>query len=266
VSTVALLAPSGRWPRILATETRAEFLKLVRLPAYVVPAIGFPALFYLVFGLAFSAARPPGASLPMTGYLIATYGTFGVVGAALFGLGVGVATERGQGWLTLKRASPMPPLAYFAAKVVMSMLFGFLIALVLVVMGVTLGHVRLPLVNWLVLVATLVIGATPFCAIGCALGFLVGPNSAPAVTNLVHLPMALASGLWLPVELLPKAVRAISPMLPPYHLARLALGAMGASPTGGGAWGHVAALAGFTVFFLLVAVAAYRRDEGKTYG
>ena len=38
-------------------------------------------------------------------YLLATYATFGVIGAALFGFGVGVAVERGQGWMLLKRAS-----------------------------------------------------------------------------------------------------------------------------------------------------------------
>jgi ABC-2 type transport system permease protein len=86
---------SGRLPRIIAMETKAEFLKVVRLPAYVIPVIAFPALFYLVFGLAFGGApSPSGGALTMSGYMVATYGTFGVVGAALFGLGIGVATER----------------------------------------------------------------------------------------------------------------------------------------------------------------------------
>jgi len=255
---------SGRLPRILAFEIKSEFLKVVRMPAYVIPVVAFPALFYVVFGLAFGGGQPPGMPITMASYLIATYGTFGVVGAALFGLGVGVATERGQGWLTLKRASPMPPLAYFAAKVAMSMLFGAAIAVVLLTLGATVGKVSLPAASWIALVLTLVLGAAPFCALGCAIGFLVGPNSAPPITNLIYLPMALGSGLWLPVEFLPSAIRAIAPALPPYHLARLALGTIGADQSA--ALGHVAALAGFTVLFLLLAVAAYRRDEGKTYG
>jgi len=40
-----------------------------------------------------------------------------MVGAALFGIGVGLAADLGAGWLDLKRASPMPPLAYVLAKV-----------------------------------------------------------------------------------------------------------------------------------------------------
>ena len=44
--------------------------------------------------------------------------------AALFGFGVGVAVERGQGWLLLKRATPMPPLAYLLAKMATAVAFG----------------------------------------------------------------------------------------------------------------------------------------------
>ncbi|MEJ7812842.1 MAG: ABC transporter permease [Gemmatimonadaceae bacterium] len=254
----------ARLPRILAAEIRSEFLKIARMPAYTIPVVAFPALFYGVFGLVFRSGRAGPAAAPMSAYLIATYGTFGVVGAALFGLGVGVATERGQGWLTVKRASPMPAIAYFVAKVAMSMMFGALIAVVLSLMGVVLGHVSMPAERWIALVLTLVLGAAPFCALGCAIGYLVGPNSAPAITNLLYLPMALASGLWIPIEFLPGAIRAIAPALPPYHLSRLALSAIGADTSS--AAGHVAALAGFTVLFVAIAVAAYRRDEGKTYG
>ena len=56
-------------------------------------------------------------------YLIATYGTFGVMGASLFGTASGLAADRGLGWLQVKRASPMPPFAYFIAKVILSMIY-----------------------------------------------------------------------------------------------------------------------------------------------
>jgi ABC-2 type transport system permease protein len=75
--------------------------------------------------------------------------------------------------------------------------------------------------------------------------------------------MSLLAGLWIPVEFMPGFLQAIAPFMPPYHLARLALGAIGV-PTN--ALVHVAALAGFTVVFLAAAVWAYRRDDGRTWG
>ena len=245
-------------------EIKYELLKTLRLPAYVIPTITFPVVFYAFFGLGFGASQQVGG-VTMAAYLLATYGAFGVIGASLFGFGVGVAMERGQGWMLLKRASPMPPLAYFAAKVVMALLFGATILVLLFTLGGLFGGVSLPASSWASLGAILVAGALPFCAFGLALGYFCGPNSAPAVVNLIYLPMAFGSGLWIPVQALPELVGKIALFLPPYHYAQLALKTLGADE-GNPVGSHLSYLAGFTVIALAVAWLGYRRDENKNYG
>lgn len=254
---------SGTLTGVLAAETRSEILKAIRLPAFLVPTIVFPAMFYVLFGLLLNPTTAVGG-VSMAAYLLASYGTFGVVGAALFGMGIGVAAERGQGWLTLKKATPMPPLAYFLAKAVMSMIVGAVIASLLAVLGVAFGGVHLPPGSSMALLMILALGAIPFCAFGCALGYMSGPSSAPMLANLIYLPMSLASGLWIPLEFMPDFARAVAPFMPPYHLAQLAL-----IPINGDASDavlHIAALIGFTALFLAAAVFAYRRDDGRTWG
>jgi len=255
------LAASGTLAGVLVAETRSELLKAVRLPAFILPVLMFPAMFYALFGLLLGTGSAGGMAMPA--YLLASYGTFGVVGAALFGMGVGVAVERGQGWLTLKSATPMPPLAYFGAKLVMSMIIGMLIFALLAILGTVLGGVRLPLASWSTLALVLTLGTIPFCALGCALGYITGPNSAPAIANMIYLPMSLLSGLWIPIEFMPAIVKDIAPFMPPYHIARLALQAIGGAGT---PWSHVAALATFAIAFMVLAVLAYRRDDGRTWG
>ena len=103
-------------------------------------------MFYVLFGLVLNAKETIGGiSVPT--YLIATYGTFGVMGASLFGTASGLASDRGLGWLQVKRASPMPPFAYFAAKVILSMIFSAIVVSLLLVLGIIFGGVRLPLVE-----------------------------------------------------------------------------------------------------------------------
>lgn len=257
---------NGSFAGILAAETRCEVLKAVRLPAFLIPTLVFPAMFYAIFGLVLNGGNPIAAlgGVGMSAYLLATYGTFGVVGAALFGMGIGVAADRGQGWLTLKRATPMPPLAYFLAKTVMSIIVGAAIALLLALLGSVFGGIRLPAASWAMLFGTLTLGTIPFCAFGCALGYLSGPNSAPMLANLIYLPMSLLSGLWFPIELMPRFMQAIAPIMPPYHLARIAL--MPIRGVSADAIVHVAALALSTLLFLGIAVLLYRRDDGRTWG
>lgn len=263
------LTPARSLGRIFALESKYELLKLLRLPAYVLPTLAFPMMFYLLFGVAF---RRAGGPFDMATYLIATYGAFGVMNAALFGFGVGVAMERGQGWMLFKRATPMPPLAWFAGRLAACLLFGAVMVACLFTLAATAGGVRMPLAQWLSLSGVLVAGAVPFSAFGLAIGSWAGPNSAPAVINLLSLPMGFASGMWLPIQMLPGVIKKIAVYLPSFHYAQLALGRLGYSGGVGGV-GHtvpavesVTVLAAFTIASLGLARAGFRRDEGKTFG
>jgi ABC-2 type transport system permease protein len=83
--------------------------------------------------------------------------------------------------------------------------------------------------------------------------------------NLIYLPLSFASGLWFPIEALPKFLQHVATYLPPYHLAQMALGAVGGGHSGSTGH-HLEFLFGFTLLALGVAFLGYWRDEGKTYG
>src|SRR5580700_5935844 len=156
-----------RSPSHIATvylkETKYEFLKSLRLRVYTASVISFPLIFYVLFGLVLNGKEAiSGMGVPT--YMIATYGTFGVMGASLFGTASGLASDRGLGWLQVKRASPMPPFAYFAAKVLVSMGFSAIVVALLMVLGISFGGVRMPLAETAKLIGTLVVGSIPFSA------------------------------------------------------------------------------------------------------
>lgn len=250
--------------RLYALETKYEYLQRVRLRAYVMFALGFPILFYTLFATIFTRGSNA-SSVPFSAYYLATYGAFSVISTALFTFGVGLATERGQGWLLFKRATPMPIEAHFVAKILVSLLLSATIVVVLTACGVLFVGLRLPIAVWARLASTLVAGAIPFCAMGLAIGYWAGPNSAPGLANLINMPMAIVSGLWIPFEFLPAALKRIAPWTPAYHFGQLSLGALGFAPDGT-VTGHVAALAAFSALGLIIAATGYRRDNDATYG
>jgi ABC-2 type transport system permease protein len=270
-TTLTTLVPSGLGRPLSKTlaiyfkEAKYEFLTRLRLRAYSLSTILFPVMFYVLFGLVLNQKDAPVGGTTITTYLIPTYGAFGVMGASLFGTASGLAAERGLGWLQVKRASPMPPFAYFTAKVALGMIFSTIVVLLLLLLGVTFGGVHLSLLEAAKLVATLVAGSLPFCAMGLAIGYFVGPNSAVATINLIYLPLSFCSGLWVPIMFLPKLMQQIAHFLPPYHLAQLALGVVGAGQHESN-WIHWEALIGFSLICLGVARLGFQRDEGKMYG
>jgi ABC-2 type transport system permease protein len=236
-------------------EMRFELVKSLRTPAFAVPTLFFPIMFYLLFGIFLGSMR---GNSQMSQYVFATYGVFGAMGPGLFGFGVSLAIEREQGLLTLKQALPQPPGAYLLARAAMAMLFVAIISLMLTLMAVLFGDVPLTFSQGLRLFLIDVLGALPFCAIGMWLGALVSGAASPAIVNLIFLPMAFLSGLWLPLQFMPKFLVAIAPIWPAYHLAQMALDTVGA-PSVGAYSGHIAVLAATTLGFFLLAM---RRMHG----
>lgn len=256
--------PFGRTLTLYVKEAKYEFLKYLRLPIYSLSTVLFPIMFYVLFGLMMNRQGSINTMTVCT-YLLATYGTFGVMGASLFANGAGVAAERGLGWMQVKKASPMPPFANFVAKFVVAMIFSSIIELGMITLGVLFGGVHLAFATAVKLLATLVVGSLPFSAMGLAIGYFAGPNSAPAVVNMIYLPMSFLSGLWMPLNMLPKVLQRIAVGLPPYHLAQAALRVLWPSGIGGTFRSDWVFLAGFMLLALGVARIGYQRDE-KMYG
>src|SRR5947199_1149609 len=121
--TDAQLARSPQQTAIIyLKEAKYEFLKNLRLRMYTASVLSFPIMFYVLFGLVLNAKEAIGVTRVPT-YLIATYGTFGVMGASLFGTAAGLSSDRGLRWLQVQRASAMPPFASFAPKLFPGIIF-----------------------------------------------------------------------------------------------------------------------------------------------
>ena len=243
--------PRARVVNAYLQEMRTECLRYLRNPGFMLPTLLFPTVFYLMFGV--FLARPGSEA---GRYLLAAYGTFGVMAPGLFGFGVSMAMERENGLLTLKRAMPMPPFAYLAGKMVMAMGVAAGVLTLLVLLAVA-AHVPVTGAQIAALYLSNVPGVLPFCALGLLLGTLVKGQGAPAVINMLYLPMAFLSGLWFPLSSLPKGLQSIAPVLPSYHLNALALDAVDIADTR--ALPHVALLVAFTIAVSWLAARRLRR-------
>lgn len=240
--------------RLQAIETGHALLQVWRLPAFSVPTLLFPLMFYALFGLLLPSKT--GNAAPAL-YLLATYGAFAVIGPALFGFGVGLALDEEMGWLRLKRVSPMPMAVHFIARVLTSMVFALAVVLALSALAAVAGGVRLEAGRWLLLWATMTLGALPFCAMGLLIGSLVPARGAVAVVNLVYLPMSVLSGLWFPITMFPEVMQRFALVLPAFHLGDLALTIVGLRQANVPL--ALAVLLGSGVLFLMLALAVQRR-------
>jgi ABC-2 type transport system permease protein len=204
---------------VFRKETQYEFLSRLRTKQFSLATIGFPVMFYIIFGIA--NRREVDGAVHVAKAVLGSLACFGLVGAALFGIGVGMAAEIQVGWLEVKRASPMPPMAYLFAKCMSAIAFGLIIVSILIAIGVLFGGVQITLLEIAKMFAVSIAGSVAFASMGLLLAQIVSANAAPGIVNLIYLPMSFASGLWMPIQFLPHWVQKIAPLLPTYHLAQL---------------------------------------------
>jgi ABC-2 type transport system permease protein len=243
-------------------QARSELRMRWRLPAFSATTLLLPVVLFSFFGLPL-AGRSGARGLDVGVVVLTAFGAYAVGQVMVYGFGIGVAVERGQRIDVLMRATPLPPSVYLAAKIVVAMLFGVLAVLLLFAYGAVVGGIRLAPGVWVSVVLRLLAGSLPLIALGFAIGYLSGPNAAPAIANLVYLPLAFASGLFMPLEHLPAFIQRVAPYLPTYHYAQLAWSAVGAGREPVAT--SVAWLAGYAALFLWAAARAYRRETERKF-
>lgn len=215
--------PIGRVFRAYASEMKYESLRMLRTPGFSIPFLVLPVPIYLFFGVVLAgsaiAENPAVANYLFSGWLV-----FAAMGPGLFGVGCALAMERDAGLLKLKRASPAPGGCYLAAKMAMAMGLSAVAIASIVVAAVVVGKISLSATQLLIMTTAMIAGTVPLSAIGLFIGAHTSGSAAPAITNVVFLPMLWLSGLFFP---LPKFLEPWVVIWPAFHLNQVALGAAG---------------------------------------
>ena len=242
--------PLSRTLAAYVSDAKYESIRLFRTPAFSIPILAMPILFYIFFGVLLPGGRDP---LHMAAnYMYVGWTVYGVMGPGLFGFGILVAVERNQGLLTFKRALPMPTGGYLFAKLAMAYVFALGVMAILAVLAVNMGHVSLSPGKLVTVAAVMSLGVFPACAIGLFIGAWAPASSAPAFANITYLGMAFLSGLFFP---LPAGLKTFQPIWPTFHLAQLAMASAGL-PSRGDLMTHVLILVATTL--VLTGLAARR--------
>ena len=236
-----------------------EILKIFRDPWAVVFGVGFPTLFFLIFGTSLYAKYASG--------LLAQYAAYGAFVAAFQIFSISIATERGKGWDKLLRTTSLSAALSLGTKFLVVMCTGIISLLLLFAVAALSGKVHMALATWLALLGSMILGMIPFALAGIFLGFIGTPNLSQVLGTVLTLLLSFTSGLYVPLQIMPDFIRALAPYLPTYHLTQIAWYAVGSSWSRDTTpfWLHVVLLCGFAIVFLLLAFWAYVRDAQENF-
>lgn len=240
-------------------HARMQFLETVRVPIAILSAAMFPALAAVFFVIPNEqvAGDPVGATAA-----IAQLGVFAIMSACLFTHGIGVAEDRALPFDGFVRTLPAGALPRLVGRVLNGLIFAAISLIPLITVGALLTEASLSLGRLIGAVAMVLAVAVPFTFLGLAIGYALSSKAAVAVVQVVLFPLAFAGGLFLPPQLFPGWMDVLSMALP----SRAARDVMVQVATGEAAYGlALPLLVVWTVIFALLAVWAYRRDEGRRF-
>jgi ABC-2 type transport system permease protein len=215
----------GRVLLAYVSEAKYQLMQALRAPAFTFPFLLLPVPLYLFFGVVMVGSSPQAESTPaLANAMFSGWCCVAVMGPGIFSFGIGIAMERDANLLKLKRALPLPPGSYLIAKILMAVAFAALAVGTVTIAALAVGKLTLSAGQLATMLAVLVLGAVPFCALGLLIGAYSTAGASPAFANLVYLPGIWLAGLFFP---LPEFLRPFALIWPAFHLNQTALGLAG---------------------------------------
>ena len=197
--------------RILAHQFRAEQLVFWRSKEAALFIFLFPILLFLLLGSVYNGKI---YGVPAPEALLAGLIGYGCANTAFAGLSIQLVIRREGAILKRLRATPLPASTYVAALLLSTLVVFALQTVVLFLMGRVLYGTPFPHAIGSLL-ATVVIGAAVFAALGVATASLIrSAEGSSAVVNFILLPMAFLTGSFGPTRHYPSFLRAIGDVLP----------------------------------------------------
>jgi len=180
-----------------------------------------------------------------------------VVTVSLMGLPIATVSNRELGVLRRYRATPLRPVTYLTAQVLVYSAMTLLGVLLLFLTGKLVYQIRFE-GSFLSVLAGLILSTLSFLS----LGFLVAslsptPRLAQMVGMILAFGMMFLSGATFPLEIMPERVRQVSNFLPLTHVVKLMRG-LWAGQSWGGLWVHGVVLGGLLVACVAVSAVAFR--------
>jgi len=214
-------------------------------------------VFFLLLLMLFVAAlgRDPSVRVVMVSGIV----TIGIMGTALFSVGVGMSAARDRGIYRRLSMFPVPTSRFLWAAVLSRWFVAFSSAAIQIVVARVVFGVTWPggAATWII---GLAMGSAAFCAIGFAIaGLAPASHRANAYANAVFVPMLILSGASLPLGLLPAWLLPAARVLPSTALVSVLQGAIIRGDSVNATIGALGSMAAWTVGAAMVGAVAWRR-------
>lgn len=237
-------------------QCKMEIKRILRNRYFVFWSLIMPILFYYIFTNVVNTNAPD--KVAWEAHYLMSMTVFSVMGSSIMTIGIRMVQERAQGWSTFMRTTPLPDPVYFTAQMVGQSVIHLLSITVIFIAGALINGVSLTSFEWIMSGLWILLGSLPFLAIGILIGMMKKVETAAAISNVLYMLLAVAGGMWMPLEIMPKMMQSIGHWLPSYHFGS---GAWEIVQGGSPSWKNFLFLFTYLVVFMLLSIYIRRKQE-----
>lgn len=240
----------------MMAQCKAELLRIIRNPYYVFWSLLMPIMFYFIFTRVVNTGTDD--TQEWQAHYLMSMAAFSVMGSAIMTLGIRLVQERTQGWNTFIRITPLPGTVYFLGKMFGQTVMHLFSVLCIFAAGYLINGVSLTAGQWLLSGLWLLAGSLPFLALGTIIGSMKRVDTASGVSNVLYMSLAVAGGMWMPLDIMPDIMQRIGRWLPSYNYGD---GAWEIVSGGHPQWSAMLLLLGYLAVFMLLSVYIRKKQE-----
>jgi ABC-2 type transport system permease protein len=255
--------------QLVLRQARFENKAFWRNPAAAFFTFAFPLLFLVIFSTLLgggTSPSPTGEEIERTTYFIPAILSFAVVTACFTNIAISISFSRDEGILKRLRGTPCPGWVFLAGRVLHAVFVNLILVVIVLIFGQVFYGVDIPLDTVAAFVLTLVVGAGAFCALGLAATCAV-PNAeaAPAVVNVMVLPLLFLSGTFIPIGDAPQWIQTFAGLFPIKHFLDAMFESFLPPPDNpsGFVWSSIIVIALWGMAGLIIAARFFRWEPSK---
>lgn len=121
----------------------------------------------------------------------------------------------------LSRLTPLPQWQYYLSRILIFMLLNLISAIGICLVGILVNNLKLSIMTWSLIIFITIIGTIPLIFIGILISFINNPTTVNILNNLVVFPLAIISGLWWPIAMMPDWLQFIGKLMPTFELSSI---------------------------------------------
>lgn len=234
---------------------RLEVRRTLRDTGFVIVGVATPLMMYLLF-TNLGTGDNSQDKMDYARFSMIGMAAYGALGAAL-AVGPGVAEDKARGWLRQLRVTPLTPLQVVLGRALTAGVTVLPAIVTVFTAGALVNGVRLAVWQWAAAAALMWLGTIPFTLLGLGNGYGLTAQTTGVVSMVSMMGLSVIGGLWIPVDVFPRWLAAVSRWTPTNRFGDLGWSVLDHHAPG---LGTVGVLGLWLALFAGYAVFSYRRS------